>query len=84
MSYRLLQQTTSDPEKQNLPKMAAKRLGKLAVKNSCLFLCDMQEKFRPTIQYFPQVVSVSARMLQAARLLEMPVVVTEQYPKGQR
>ena len=63
--------------------MAAKRLGKLAVKNSCLFLCDMQEKFRPTIQYFPQIVSVSARMLQAARLLEMPVVVTEQYPKGQ-
>ncbi|KAL8614295.1 Isochorismatase domain-containing protein 2, mitochondrial [Nucella lapillus] len=62
--------------------MAAKKLGKLAVKNSCLFLCDMQEKFRPTIQYFPQIVSVSARMLQASRLLEMPVVVTEQYPKG--
>ncbi|KAK7099092.1 isochorismatase domain-containing protein 2-like [Littorina saxatilis] len=62
--------------------MAAKQLGKLVAKNSCLFLCDMQDKFRPTIQYFPQVVSVSARMLQAARLLDMPVVVTEQYPKG--
>ncbi|KAK7488790.1 hypothetical protein BaRGS_00019925 [Batillaria attramentaria] len=62
--------------------MAAKRVGKLVANNSCLFLCDMQEKFRPTIQYFPQIVSVARRMLQAARLLEMPVVVTEQYPKG--
>ncbi|XP_076450660.1 isochorismatase domain-containing protein 2-like [Babylonia areolata] len=62
--------------------MAAKKIGKLAVKNSCLFLCDMQEKFRPTIQYFPQIVSVASRMLQGSRVLDMPVVVTEQYPKG--
>ncbi|XP_067836649.1 isochorismatase domain-containing protein 2 [Heptranchias perlo] len=62
--------------------MAASRIGKIGSKTSALFLCDMQEKFRPTVAYFPQVVSVAARMLQAAKVLEIPVVVTEQYPKG--
>lgn len=61
---------------------AARNLGKIGVKNSMLFLCDMQEKFRPTIKYFPQIVEVSSRMLKAARILQMPVVTTEQYPKG--
>uniref|UniRef100_UPI00398ED20C isochorismatase domain-containing protein 2 isoform X1 n=1 Tax=Pristiophorus japonicus TaxID=55135 RepID=UPI00398ED20C len=60
----------------------ARHIGKLHPKTCALFLCDMQEKFRPSVAYFPQVVSVAARMLQAAKALEIPVVVTEQYPKG--
>ncbi|XP_005108331.1 isochorismatase domain-containing protein 2 [Aplysia californica] len=62
--------------------MAAKKIGKIAFKNSALFICDMQEKFRPTIQYFPQIINVANRLLTAAQELEMPVLVTEQYPKG--
>ncbi|GAB1602901.1 isochorismatase domain-containing protein 2-like [Argonauta hians] len=62
--------------------MASNRLGKLLLNRSILFLCDMQEKFRPSIQYFPQIVDVSSRMLNAAKILDMPVIVTEQYPKG--
>ncbi|XP_069463089.1 isochorismatase domain-containing protein 2 isoform X2 [Ambystoma mexicanum] len=62
--------------------MSLSRIGQLGQKSSVLFLCDMQEKFRHHIAYFPQVVSVAARMLQAARVLEMPIIVTEQYPKG--
>ncbi|KAG0724820.1 Isochorismatase domain-containing protein 2 [Chionoecetes opilio] len=58
------------------------RLGKLIPQNTCLFLCDMQEKFRNNIQYFPQIVQVSARLLEAFKLLDLPVVATEQYPKG--
>lgn len=42
----------------------------------------MQEKFRHNIAYFPQIVSVAARMLRVARLLEVPVLLTEQYPQG--
>jgi len=42
----------------------------------------MQEKFRKTIQYYPHILNVSNRMLKAAQALELPVVVTEQYPKG--
>nr|XP_019566491.1 PREDICTED: isochorismatase domain-containing protein 2 isoform X3 [Rhinolophus sinicus] len=68
---------------QGLEDMAAMRpgLGRVLPGSSILFLCDMQEKFRH-IAYFPQIVSVAARMLKVARLLEVPVVLTEQYPQG--
>jgi len=62
--------------------MAARKLGKINLKNTALFLCDMQEKFRGNIQYYPQMLMVANRMLQAANVLDIPVVVTEQYPKG--
>ncbi|KAJ6653413.1 hypothetical protein lerEdw1_009314 [Lerista edwardsae] len=62
--------------------MSVARLGKVVPKTSILFLCDMQEKFRPNISYFPEIVSVAARMLKVAKALEIPTVVTEQYPKG--
>ena len=62
--------------------MAGRKVGQIAVKNSALFLCDMQEKFAPTIKYFPQIVQVASRMFGAAKALDMPVVTTEQYPKG--
>ena len=60
----------------------AKNLGRVSSKSSALFLCDMQEKFRKTITYYPEILQVSARMLQAAKTLDMSIVVTEQYPKG--
>jgi len=62
--------------------VAAGKLAKALPKNSALLLCDMQEKFRPMISYYPQIIQTSARLLQAAKMLEMPVVVTEQYPEG--
>ena len=60
----------------------AGKLSKALPKNSALFLCDMQEKFRNMISYYPQILTTSARMLQAAKILDVPIVVTEQYPKG--
>ncbi|KAF6031847.1 ISOC2 [Bugula neritina] len=42
----------------------------------------MQEKFRNMISYYPQILQTSARVLQAAKVLEMPIIVTEQYPKA--
>ena len=62
--------------------MASRRLGKIAYESTALFLCDMQEGFRKTIQYYPQILEVSKRMLAGARELGMPIIVTEQYPKG--
>lgn len=56
-------------------------LGRVLPGSSILFLCDMQEKFRH-VAYFAQIVSVAARMLKVARLLEVPTVLTEQYPQG--
>ncbi|XP_012605711.1 isochorismatase domain-containing protein 2 isoform X2 [Microcebus murinus] len=57
-------------------------LGRVFPGSSILFLCDMQEKFRHHIAYFPQIVSVAARMLRVAQLLEVPALLTEQYPEG--
>ncbi|CAH2319399.1 isochorismatase domain-containing 2 isoform X2 [Pelobates cultripes] len=62
--------------------MLLNRIGKLSQPSSVLFLCDLQEKFRHNIAFFPQIVSVAARMLQAAKILEVPIIITEQYPKG--
>jgi len=68
---------------QEIKKMSALRnLGKLNPKTSALFLCDMQEKFRPMISHFDQVVHNSNRVLNAAKIMDLPVMVTEQYPKG--
>ncbi|XP_027950809.1 isochorismatase domain-containing protein 2 isoform X10 [Zalophus californianus] len=42
-------------------------LGRVLPGSSILFLCDMQEKFRH-IAYFPEIVSVAARMLKNTTL----------------
>ncbi|XP_028835010.1 isochorismatase domain-containing protein 2 isoform X1 [Denticeps clupeoides] len=57
-------------------------IGRLSTKGTVLLLCDMQEKFRPTIFQFGNVVSNAARVLEACRILGIPPIVTEQYPKG--
>uniref|UniRef100_G3MQ24 Isochorismatase-like domain-containing protein n=1 Tax=Amblyomma maculatum TaxID=34609 RepID=G3MQ24_AMBMU len=61
---------------------AVRNVGRLSAQKTAIFLCDMQEKFSKTIQYFPQIVAVSQRLLKAGRALDMTVIVTEQYPKG--
>lgn len=60
----------------------AQRVTPLVKDKSILLLCDLQEKFRPAVKYFPQIVETSNKLLQACRILEIPYVVTEQYPKG--
>lgn len=62
--------------------MSCRSLGRLVSKNSILFLCDIQEKFRPMIQYFDGIVECSRRIVDTARILEIPILATEQYPKG--
>ncbi|RNA09417.1 isochorismatase domain-containing 2A [Brachionus plicatilis] len=62
-------------------KMAS-RIGRLNPSKTLLLLCDLQEKFAPNIHYFNQVVENSGRVLDIAKLLNIPYLVTEQYPKG--
>lgn len=69
--------------KMSIAKAAGYSVGKLTANNTMLFVCDIQEKFRKTIQYFDAVVTNSSRLLQAFKVLDMPIVCTEQYPKGQ-
>jgi nicotinamidase-related amidase len=51
-------------------------------KNTALALIDMQEGFRAIIPDFEVVAERIAILVQACNLLDLPVIVTEQYPKG--
>lgn len=63
--------------------MAATRLLKrVNSKQAALFVCDLQEKFRNNIKYFPEIVTVARRLIDAAHIVEVPIIATEQYPKG--
>ena len=62
--------------------MLKSRLGRLKADGSIFLLCDVQERFRSAIHKFSAVVSGGTRMVQAASVLNVPVIITEQYPKG--
>ncbi|GAA6007510.1 uncharacterized protein JCM10292_003909 [Rhodotorula paludigena] len=60
---------------------AAKRLAKVTPDKTAFFVCDIQERFRTVIHAYPAVISTTEKMLKAAKLLNVPVIATEQNPK---
>src|SRR5918992_796130 len=54
----------------------------LDARRTALAVIDVQEAFRRHIPDFAEVAARCALVAHAARLLGVPVVVTEQYPKG--
>lgn len=62
--------------------MSASLYGRLVANKTALFVCDLQEKFAKNIKYFPQVIINSKKLLDSAKILNVPVIYTEQYPKG--
>jgi len=54
----------------------------LELSRSALLIIDMQEAFRASIKDFDKFAERIAIATQGARLLNMPILVTEQYPKG--
>jgi len=59
-----------------------KQISQLSRESAALAVIDMQEAFRTVIPDFGEVASRIAIAVEGARLLEVPVIVTEQYPKG--
>lgn len=49
---------------------------------SALLVIDMQDAYRGKLHREAETVQAAARVLQAAALLDVPVLLTEQYPKG--
>lgn len=49
---------------------------------TALVVVDVQEAFRPAVGEFDAVAANTAVLVQGARALDLPVVVTEQYPRG--
>ncbi len=50
--------------------------------SSALLVVDVQQKLIPTIDSAEQVVAKSKQLMDAARILGVPLLVSEQYPKG--
>ena len=57
-------------------------ISRLSREHAALVIIDMQEAFRSVIQDFADVASRIGKAAQGAQLLEVPVIVTEQYPRG--
>lgn len=55
---------------------------KLDRERAALVVVDVQEAFRKAIPDFDRVAEASAILVEGAEALGVPIVVTEQYPKG--
>jgi len=54
----------------------------LTKNNSILLVLDMQEKFRPAIFGFEELIYNTAKLIKIFQILKIPIIMTEQYPKG--
>lgn len=54
----------------------------LSPENSVLICIDYQEKLLPKIHLAKEIIKKAVLMVKSAKVLKVPVVVTEQYPKG--
>jgi len=54
----------------------------LARDRATLVVVDVQEAFRKAVPDFEDVARKTATLVEAARILGVPAIVTEQYPKG--
>lgn len=50
--------------------------------DSALLVVDLQEKLMPVIHEGSRVLEQAKKLIQVARLLKLPVLASEQYPKG--
>jgi nicotinamidase-related amidase len=53
-----------------------------SAERSVLLLLDLQQRLMPAVHDGDRVVARAARLAEAALLLDVPVVATEQYPAG--
>ena len=54
----------------------------LASSQSALLIIDMQEAFRGSIANYEEIAARTVIAIQGVKLLRLPILVTEQYPKG--
>ena len=54
----------------------------ISADNCTVMVVDIQEAFVPHIRRLDKVIERTLMMIRAAQLLDVPIIVTEQYPKG--
>ena len=55
---------------------------RLDAPRAILVVVDMQEKFRDLIHGMEQVVAGTSRLIEFCQAMDIPIVVTEHYPRG--
>lgn len=59
-----------------------KNLGTVDKKKTAFVLVDIQDKFIPVMKNIEKMISNSNILINASKILNIPLIVTEQYPKG--
>lgn len=59
-----------------------KDVGIIDRNKTALIVVDIQEKFKPAIFEMDRVIDNTKKVIEGARILEIPIIVTEQYSKG--
>lgn len=54
----------------------------MKAKKSCLLIIDVQTKLSPAITGREQLLTRTKQLIEAASILDIPIIFTEQYPKG--
>jgi nicotinamidase-related amidase len=62
--------------------MTAKRSACLTVDDTLLLVVDIQERLLPQIADADNVAAAATKLIRAAGVLGLPILATEQYPKG--
>jgi nicotinamidase-related amidase len=57
-------------------------MSKLDADRAALIVIDLQEGFRKAVPDFDRVAKATATLIKGAEAIGIPIVVTEQYPKG--
>jgi isochorismate hydrolase len=58
------------------------RANQLDVDRAFVLVIDIQEKLLPFIRHHERVIAACRKLLDVVRIFELPVLATEQYPKG--
>ena len=61
---------------------ASVKCSRLAINRSSLFICDIQERFRPAIHKFDSIAVRTAFLTRCCQELQIPIIITEQNPKA--
>ncbi|KAK8815383.1 hypothetical protein WA158_003595 [Blastocystis sp. Blastoise] len=60
---------------------ATRVLGKLVRGKTVFFGCDFQQCFRKSVYHYDQAIEAASFLLKSARVLNVPVLMSEQYPE---
>lgn len=55
---------------------------RLSADNCVLVVVDIQEKFKPAIHGWDEMLKNTVKLIKGCRILDIPIIHTEQYPRG--